>query len=311
MNENYDVIIIGSGPSGMTAGIYALRAGLSVLVFEKMAVGGQTALTQKIENYPGFSEISGFDLAENMYNQLVMLGGKVVFKEVESIVIKDGVKSVLAGGLTYNASAIILSMGASSRPLGTNEDKKFLGKGLSYCAVCDGAFFRDKVVAVVGGGNSALQDIEYLSGIAKEIIHINRRAEFRADAVNTENYLKLLQSQKIKQFFGFVIEKLEGEDKLKSIVIKNIKTNEKLIIDVDGLFVAIGRVPQTEIIQGVKLDEFGYIEVDKDMKTNLEGIFACGDITSKTLRQISTAVGDGAIAGTSASVYVKKLKKGM
>lgn len=313
MEKRFDIIIIGCGPAGMTAGIYAQRAGMKCVILEKMAVGGQVSLTPLVENYPGYENIDGFELSQKMFKQVISLGIAVEFVNAEKIETSGKIKKVKAGDVTYTAPAIILSMGASPRQLGTSNDAKYNGKGVSYCAVCDGAFFKDKTVAVVGGGNTALQDIDYLSLIAKKIIHIHRRSEFRADNVNVQNYEKLTnqKNSKIESYFGYVIENLNGENKLESIEIKNIETGKKEILNVEGLFVAIGRVPQTEILEeNIKIDEMGYIVTDEHMKTSIQGVFACGDITHKFLRQISTAVGDGAIAGTSASVYVKNIKRG-
>jgi len=311
MEKRYDIIIIGAGPAGMTAGIYAQRAGMKCLTLEKMTVGGQIVLTPHIENYPGYKLISGTELSEKMFEQDKSFGMDFEYAEAHKIETQGNIKKVKAGDVTYSAPAIILSMGAFSRSLGVEGDKNYIGKGVSYCATCDGAFFRNKVVAVVGGGNTALEDIEYLSSLAKKVIHINRRSEFRADNVNIQSYNKLAKEKdsKIEAYLGYVVEKLNGEDRLESVDIKNLETNKKETIKLDGLFVAIGRVPQTEILdRELKLDDAGYILVNEKMETSIEGIYACGDITHKMLRQIATATGDGSIAGTSASIYVKKLK---
>ncbi|MBR1925557.1 MAG: FAD-dependent oxidoreductase [Clostridia bacterium] len=309
METNYDIIIIGCGPAGMTAGIYAKRAGMKCLILEKLTPGGQITITPSVENYTGFKKIDGIGLSQKMFEQVSEIGVDVVFSECYSVSLKENLKEIKTKSGVFKAPAIILAMGAASRALGTEEDKKFVGKGLSYCAVCDGAFFKDKTVAVVGGGNTALEDIAYISNIAKSVVHINRRSEFRADELNIENYNKLLKQEnsKIKQYLGYVVEKLYGDAKLESIDIRNISTGEVKNLKLDGVFVSIGRVPQTEILDSdLKLDESGYIIVNDKMETSIEGVFACGDITHKTLRQISTAVGDGSIAGTYASVYVKK-----
>lgn len=311
MEKRYDIIIVGCGPAGMTAGIYAQRAGMKCLGIEKMMMGGQVALTPKIENYPGYLSVNGAELSEKMFQQAKSLGMEFEFAEVQNIETQGKIKRVKIGNVTYTAPAVILSMGASSRSLGV-EDAKYIGKGVSYCAVCDGAFFTGKKVAVVGGGNSALEDIEYLSDFVSKIIHIHRRNEFRADDVNVQAYNKLLKANdnnKIEAYLGYVVDKLNGKDKLESIEIKNVHNDARKNIEVDGLFVAIGRVPQTEIVdKKLKLSENGYIEVNDKMETNIEGVFACGDIVSKTLRQICTATSDGAIAGMNASIYVKKSK---
>ena len=309
METNYDIIIIGCGPAGMTAGIYAKRAGMKCLILEKLTPGGQMTITPAVENYTGFKKIDGIGLSQKMFEQVSEIGVDVVFSECYDILLEGNLKEVKTKSKTFKAPAIILAMGAASRALGTKEDEKFVGKGLSYCAVCDGAFFKDKVVAVVGGGNTALEDIAYISNIAKSVVHIHRRSEFRADDSNIESYNKLLKQEnsKIKQYLGYVVEKLYGETKLESIDIKNTSNGEIENLKLDGIFVSIGRVPQTKILDNkLKLDESGYIMVNEKMETSIEGVFACGDITHKILRQISTAVGDGSVAGTYASAYVKK-----
>lgn len=311
MENVFDVIVVGCGPAGMTAAIYAKRAGMNVLVLEKMMPGGQIAITPLVENYSGFEKIDGMSLGQKMFQQVKSLGIEVEFCEVFNIDLEEKLKKVKTAQKTYLAHAIILAMGAASRALGTEEDKKFVGRGLSYCTVCDGAFFKDKKVAIVGGGNTALEDIEYIYNIAKQVVHINRRSEFRADSKNVETYQKLLKQKnsKIIPKYGFVVKKLYGENKLESIDIINLNTNEIENIILDGLFVAIGRVPQTEILdKELNLDQSGYVLVDEQMKTSIDGVFACGDIIHKSLRQIATAVGDGAVAGTYASVYAKKFK---
>ena len=311
MENVFDVIVVGCGPAGMTAAIYAKRAGMNVLVLEKMMPGGQIAITPLVENYSGFEKIDGMSLGQKMFQQVKSLGIEVEFCEVFNIDLEEKLKKVKTAQKTYLAHAIILAMGAASRALGTEEDKKFVGKGLSYCTVCDGAFFKDKKVAIVGGGNTALEDIEYIYNIAKQVVHINRRSEFRADSKNVEAYEKLLKQKnsKIIPKYGFVVKKLYGENKLENIDIINLNTNEVENIALDGLFVAIGRVPQTEILnKEINLDQNGYVLVDEQMKTSIEGVFACGDIIHKSLRQIATAVGDGAIAGTYASIYAKKMR---
>lgn len=311
MENVFDVIVVGCGPAGMTAAIYAKRAGMNVLVLEKMMPGGQIAITPLVENYSGFEKIDGMSLGQKMFQQIKSLGIEVEFCEVFNIDLEEKLKKVKTAQKTYLAPAIILAMGAASRTLGTEEDKKFVGKGLSYCTVCDGAFFKDKKVAIVGGGNTALEDIEYIYNIAKQVVHINRRSEFRADSKNVEAYEKLLKQKnsKIVPKYGFVVKKLYGKNKLEKIDIVNLNTNEVENITVDGLFVAIGRVPQTEILnKELDLDQGGYVLVDEQMQTSMEGVFACGDIIHKSLRQIATAVGDGAIAGTYASIYAKKMR---
>lgn len=310
MEKNFDVLIIGCGPAGMTSAIYAQRAGLRSVIFEKESIGGQASQTPHIENYPGFSSISGMQLSQNMFEQAQSQGAEVVFGAVENVELSGQYKKVQVGGVTYTAPAIILSMGAHSRPLGVDGDRNYIGKGVSYCAVCDGAFFRGKTVTVVGGGNTALQDVIYLSNIADKIIHIHRRGEFRAHQTTVDQYEKLVrESGKVVPYLGFVIDSLEGDGRLSGMKVRNLASGKTEVLSTDALFVAIGRVPQTEILgKELALDDSGYILVNGDMSTNLDGVFAAGDITHKELRQVATAVGDGATAGTSASIYVKKAR---
>jgi len=307
--ENYDLIIIGGGPAGMTAGIYSARAGMKVLLLEKSGVGGQVAQTTEIENYPGFSKIDGFSLSQNMFEQMTNLGVETKFIAVDKAELEGKEKKIIAGGVTYIASAVILSMGASSRGLGAPSERKYIGKGLSYCATCDGNFFRGKNVAVVGGGNTALQDVLYLSPLVKSVLLIHRRDVFRADEVTLNDYHRQLHEKgsNLSEKLFYTVVDLYGDGKLEGAKVRNINTGVEEDIPLDGMFVAIGRNPQTDILDGaITLDDQGYIEVKDDMSTNLSGVYAAGDIVHKSLRQIATAVSDGAVAGTQASVYVKR-----
>ncbi len=311
MDKEFDIIIIGGGPSGMTAGIYAARAGMKVLLIEKMGMGGQVALTSTIANYPGVANVEGIDLSMKMYEQMTALGVQTVFATVDHIDFDSKIKSVTASGVTYSSPAIILSMGATSRGLGVKGEKEFTGRGVSYCAVCDGAFFRGKTVAVVGGGNTAIQDVIYLNGVAGKIYLIHRRNEFRAeDSVQSEfNRIRSEPDTKITTKLGYVVEEIKGENRVESVVLRSLETQKLEEIRVDGIFVAVGRNPNTELLDDKITLDNGYIVVDENMQTNIAGVFASGDINRKKLRQIATAIADGAIAGTSASVYVKKFKK--
>ena len=309
--NNYDVIIVGAGPAGMTAGIYAARAGMKVLVIENKGPGGQVALTSTIQNYPGVGNIDGFLLGQNMWDQMTALGVITEFRTVDKIDFESQPKQIVAEGVTFSANAIILSMGASARGLGVSNEKSFIGKGLSYCAVCDGMLYKGKHVAVIGGGNSALEDVLYLANIAQHITLIHRRDSFRAeDAIVQQLYKKIEQSPELIDLkLCCVVSELVGDDKIKSIKIRNVDTNQTSQIDVDGVFVAVGRSPQTELLDGkINLDAQGYILTDENMATNISGVFAAGDIVHKNLRQIATAISDGAIAGTQASVYCKRHK---
>ncbi len=311
METDFDIIIIGGGPAGMTAGIYAARAGMNVLLIEKFGVGGQVAQTSTIANYPGIANVDGSELSMKMYEQMTGLGVKTVFASADKIDFDGEIKSVLASGVTYHAPAIILSMGATSRGLGVAGEKKFVGRGVSYCAVCDGAFFRNKTVVVVGGGNTALQDVIYLNNLASKIYLVHRRSGFRADdaVVNEFESLCKEDNSKIIQKLGFTVEEVCGESTVTSVVLRNIETQALERINVDGVFVAVGRNPNTELLEDKITLKDGYIVVDEDMQTNIPGVYASGDIKSKKLRQIATAISDGAIAGTNASKYVKILRK--
>ncbi len=308
MQTEYDVIIIGGGPAGMTAGIYATRAGAKVLMIEKNGVGGQVALTSTIANYPGCKDIDGFMLSQNMFEQATALGVETLFAEVDNCILDEKIKKVVANGVTYKAPAIILSMGACSRGLGIENEKKFIGKGVSYCAVCDGAFFRNKTVAVVGGGNTALQDAIYLSPIAKKVYLVHRREGFRADSVVVEEFEKLCKTANIEKCLNKVVVDLQGDNKLEKMILRDVQDNTENDICVDGVFVAIGRNPNVELLNGEIALSNGYIKVNSQMETNIAGVYACGDIIDKSLRQIATAISDGAIAGTNASSYAKKNK---
>lgn len=311
MENEFDIIIIGGGPAGMTAGIYSARAGMRVLVIEKMGMGGQVALTSTIANYPGVKDVEGIDLSMKMFEQMTALGVKTVFAAVDKIDFDGKMKSVTASGVTYSSPAIILSMGATSRGLGVKGEKEFIGRGVSYCAVCDGAFFRNKTVAVIGGGNTALQDAIYLNNMAGKIYLVHRRAEFRAeDSVQAEfSRLAGAENSKIVTKLGCVVEEVTGDGRVSGMVLRNIETGETEQVAVDGIFVAVGRNPNTELLDDKITLDNGYIVVDENMQTNIPGVFASGDINRKKLRQIATAISDGAIAGTNASVYVKKVKK--
>ena len=306
--NNYDVIIIGAGPAGMTAGIYAARAGMKVLVLESKGPGGQVALTNTIQNYPGVGEIDGFTLGQNMWEQMTSLGVETKFSMVDKIDFESTPKKVWAEGQTYEAPALILSMGAASKGLGLAREKKFIGKGISYCAVCDGMLYKNKRVAVIGGGNSAVEDAVYLSNIVSNLTVVHRRGQFRATEAEVNKLMKRKEEMgdKLELKLGFVVADILGEDKVNGIVIRNTQTNQQETIEVDGVFIAIGRSPQTELLDGkIVIDEKGYIMVDENMRTNIPGVFAAGDVVHKNLRQIATAISDGAIAGTEASAFAK------
>lgn len=303
MEKLYDTIILGAGPAGMTAAIYCKRAGMSVLVIEKSVPGGAVAITSEVANYPGFKSIGGTQLSDLMFEHMKALGADVVFDEVISTNLTAQIKTVKCANGTYQGKTVIIGIGAAARRLNLDNEKQFLGKGISYCATCDGNFFKGKDVAVVGGGNSALEDAIYLSNLAKTVYLIHRRDEFRGDAILVETMDK---TKNVKPVLMSIVSKISGNNKIESITVSNLCSKEHKELKVDGVFVAIGRGPDTEIIdKEVVRDKGGYIVTDEKMRTNIEGVYAAGDIRNTPLRQIVTATGDGAIAATTAYGYIK------
>lgn len=303
----YDIIIIGGGPAGLTASIYALRAKKSVLLIERYAPGGQVAQTGKIENYPGFKSIDGLELSNLMFEQASDLGLETIYTDVIKYDLSGKVKKVETYDGTFECKAVVLALGAVARQLDVENEKKFIGKGISYCATCDGNFFKDKNVAVVGGGNTSFEDCLYLADIVNKIYLIHRRDEFRGDK---HTLLKLKEFEKVGKIefvLNSVVKALNGEDKLISVVVENKIDKTLREIPVDGLFVAIGRRPDTSLIQDIiTLDENGYIITDENMRTNIDGVYAVGDVRQKRLRQIVTACSDGAISAVDIIDYISK-----
>lgn len=297
----YDIVIIGAGPAGLTAAIYARRAAKKVLVLEAKVYGGQIVNTLDIENYPAEEHISGYDFATKLYNQAKNLGAEIVFEKVTSIETNGKQKKVITTDKTYEAGSIIIATGSENKKLGLPNEDQLIGKGVSYCATCDGAFYKNKKVAVVGGGNTALEDALYLTDIAEKIYLIHRRDEFRGE----ESTVSRLKDKKNIQFvLNSNVTKLNAEDKLESIEITN-NDGETKTIKVDGLFVAIGRIPENKAFADlIKLDEAGYIKANEECHTNIDGIFVAGDNRTKDVRQLVTAVSDGAIAATEAVKYI-------
>ena len=301
MNDIYDVIVVGAGVAGLTSSIYLRRAEKKVLILEKMAYGGQIINTLDIENYPSAEHISGFDLATKIYNQAKGLGAEIKYQEVIEIKDNGDYKEVVTNKETYTAKAVILAVGSANRKLGLENEDNLLGRGISYCATCDGHFYKGKNVAVVGGGNTALEDAIYLSDIVNEVYLIHRRDEFRAD-VKTIGILN--SKTNIKVIYNSNVTKLNANGKLESIEVTN-KDGSTGTIDVDGLFVAVGRIPENKIFEGlIDLDEYGYAIASEDCHTKTAGIFVAGDNRQKSLRQLTTAVSDGAVAATEAIKYI-------
>ncbi len=294
----FDIIIIGCGVAGMTASIYAKRANKSVLILEKNNYGGKIVNTMDIENYPIESHISGYDLATKLYNQIIDLGVEVKYEEVISISNND-IKEVETKENKYKCKSIIIATGSTNRKLNIENEDKFIGKGISYCATCDGAFYKDKNVCVVGGGNTALEDALYLSNISNKVYLIHRRDTFRGDQILVD---KVKNTSNIEIIYNSNITKLNGNDHLESIII-----NDKDEINLDGLFIAIGQIPNNNIFKDIiNLDEEGYIISDELCHTNIDGIFVAGDNKKKELRQLVTATSDGAIASYEAIKYLNK-----
>ena len=301
----YDIIIIGAGPAGLTAAIYARRASKKVLVLEAKTYGGQIINTLDIENYPAAAHISGFDFATNLYNQAKELGAEIVFEKVIEIKNNDLEKEVHTSKNIYKSKALIIATGSDNRKLGLDNEDALIGKGISYCATCDGAFYKKKDVAVVGGGNTALEDALYLSDIVNKVYLIHRRDEFRGE----ESTIKKLQEKTNVEFiYNSNVTKLNANEKLESIDVTN-KDGNKKTLEVAGLFIAIGRIPENENFKElINTDESGYIKAGEDCKTNIEGIFVAGDNRTKEVRQLVTATSDGAISATAAIKYINTLK---
>ena len=294
----YDVIIIGAGPAGLTSAIYLRRANKNVLVLDGKGYGGAIVNTNKIENYPGCYNISGFDLATNLYNQAKDLGAIIKFENVIEF-IDDKIKKVITNKGEYTGSAIIIATGKENRKLGFEEE--YIGRGVSYCAMCDGAFYKGKTVAVVGGGNSAIDDALYLSDLAKKVYLIHRRDEFRADS-KTVDLLK--KRDNLEFILNSNVIRINGESHVESIDVKTLD-NEKTI-DIDGLFIAIGGIPMSDLFKDyLEFNSDGYIKSNNCL-TNKPGIFVAGDVREKEVRQLVTATSDGAIAATEAIKYLNK-----
>ncbi len=299
----YDIVIVGAGTAGLTAAIYARRAAKKVLVLEAKSYGGQIINTPDIENYPAFDHISGFDFATKLYKQAESLGAEIEFEKVESIEDNCDEKKVKTDENTYTCKTVILANGSENRKLRISNEEKLVGRGISYCATCDGAFYKGKIVAVNGGGNTALEDALYLSGIAEKVYLIHRRDEFRGhEAVVDE----LGKRDNIEFVLNSTITKLNADKKLESVEVTDNDGNKREIA-VDGLFVAIGRVPENEnFAKLINLDEKGYIVAGEDCHTNVPGIFVAGDSRTKDVRQLVTAASDGAIAAEEAVKFINE-----
>ncbi len=307
---DYDVVIIGGGPGGLTAGLYAARGDMKTLLLEKLLPGGQAATTYWIDNYPGFPEgVSGPQLMMAMKDQAERFGLEIKTDDVSGLEpVEDGF-SIRGGAGVYTAHAVIIASGATVAKLGVPGEEKLRGKGVSYCAICDAALFRGKVVAVVGGGNTAFMDAELLTEYASKVYIIHRRRGFRAEPIYVE---RLKENPKVEFVIPYVVKRIEGEDKVQKLIIENRETGEEKELPVDGVFIDIGMEPQTELLKplGVELTERGYVVVREDQSTNVPGLYAAGDVTTACngVHQIITAAAQGTVAALSAYDYIKALE---
>lgn len=304
--KHWDLIIIGAGPAGLTAGIYGARSGLKTLVLEEKIPGGAAADTPLVENYPGFAEgISGRDLADKMVEHCKKVGAKI--KELERVVeldLRGEKKLVRTGKDVYTASAVIIASGSHYRTLGVHGENEFRGRGVSYCTLCDGAFFRGRNVLVVGGGNSAVVSARYLANLASNVKLVHRRNQLRADEV----LVKDLIAKGVEILWNTELKEVKGDAKVEAVVLANKKTGETKEIGVDGVFVQVGEAPNSQVAKeaGVEVDKAGYIIVDNRQRTNLSGVYAAGDVTNGPVKQIGTAVGQAIIAASEAFGYIKR-----
>jgi len=303
MEHIYDMIVIGGGPGGYTAALYAARAGLDTLVLEKLSAGGQMALTQQIDNYPGFAEgVDGYTLGEEMQKGAERFGAKTELAEVLSVELEGAVKRVETDMGSFLGRTVVFSTGADHRALGLDGEQELVGRGVNYCAACDGMFYRGKTVAVVGGGNTAAADALLLSRIAKKVILIHRRDTLRATRIY---HAPLMQAENVEIRWNSEISELLHGQKLTGLRLRDLRSGEKAELEVDGLFISIGRNPATELVRGkLELDEGGYIRADETTRTSLPGVFAVGDVRTKAVRQVVTAVADGAAAAHFAEEYL-------
>lgn len=299
----YDIAIIGAGPAGLSAAIYGRRAGLSTICFESNVHGGQIINTPEVENYPALGKVSGVEYASNIYDQAVGFGAVVEYKAVTDVDFSGEIKKVICGSEEYQAKSVIIATGVTRRKLEIPGEDRLLGAGVSYCATCDGLFFKDKTAVVVGGGNTALEDAVYLAGVCEKVYIIHRRDTFRGDQHEVE---KVLKNEKIQVVYDTIPLSIEGSGKVERLRVKNVKTGEEKDIFTSAVFVAVGLIPHNDMFKGkVELTPDGYIMADESCKTSVEGVFAAGDTRNKILRQLVTATADGAVAATAAAAYVR------
>lgn len=306
MKHIYDTLIIGGGPAGYTAALYAARAGLDTLIAEKMSVGGQMTLTADIDNYPGFHDgIDGYELGYRMQQGAQRFGAKTVYTDVLGVDFSDTIKTVHTADESYFAKTVIVATGAEPRKLLLPKEESLTGRGVHYCAHCDGRFYKDKTVVVVGGGNTAAADALYLSRLAKKVYVVHRRDTLRATKIYHE---PLLKAENVAFVWNSQVTELLGEERLHGIRVRDVQTQTERKIDCDAVFVSIGRKPATALFKDVlATDENGYLIADESTKTNIDGVYAVGDVRTKVLRQVVTAVGDGAVAVHYAEEYISSV----
>ena len=298
----YDVVIIGGGPAGLSAAIYALRARLNIVLIEKMAVGGQIALTDNIENYPGFPSLSGVELMQKFEEHAKGLGLQIIYDEIKDITDDGEYKTLRGVNENYQAKTVIITVGASPKRLNIPGEREFTGRGVSYCATCDGPFFKDQDIAVVGGGDAALKESNYLTKIVKSVTLIHRRKEFRAEKIIQE---RLHNAKNVIMQLEHIPVSINGDKTVESITIENVKTKERKTVPVKGVFIFIGINPQTSFLKNIEKDERGFIKTDPyTLMTSMPGVFCAGDAHSKKLLQVATAVGEGALAATAAEEFI-------
>jgi len=304
---DYDLVILGGGPAGLTAGLYAARARLKVVLIEKIVPGGQILITDWIENYPGFPEgLSGSDLIQKMMAQVNKFDLCIETGEVVQVDFSGPVKTIQLDTKTITSHTVIIATGAAPKKLGIPGEDLFYGKGVSFCATCDGPFFKDQIVAAVGGGDTAVQESLYLTKFVKKIYLIHRRDQLRAERILQE---RALSNQKIEFLWDSALTQIDGIDGVEAVVVKNVKTGEVVKLAVNGCFIWVGILPNTGFVKGaLDLDEFGFIETDLNMQTSVPGVYAAGDVRNTRLRQIATAVGDAANAAYSAQHYIESIK---
>lgn len=303
MKQIYDMVIIGGGPAGFTAALYAARAGLKVIVLEKLSAGGQMALTSQIDNYPGFEDgIDGFELAEKMQLQAERFGAETELAEVTGLRLDSDVKEIETSEGTFYGRTVVIATGANPRPLGVPGEQALVGRGVNYCAACDGMFYKGKTVVVVGGGNTAAADAMTLSRIAKEVIIVHRRDTLRATRIYHE---PLMNAPNVTFRWNSTVAQLLHDGKLTGVKVQDVNSGEESVIECDGVFVSVGRAPATSLVEDLlELDASGYIIADESTRTSLPGVYAVGDVRTKALRQVVTAVADGAMAVHFAEEYL-------